>query len=76
LSFRAVDCAAKTSDNDYIAKTGTLTFAPRETMKTITIEVEGDSKKDADETFTSTCSAMAATRRSPKAAALARSERR
>ena len=42
--------AAK-SDEDYIAKTGTLTFAPGETSKTITIEVKGDSKKEANETF-------------------------
>ena len=34
-----------------VAKTGTLTFAPGETTKTITIEVKGDSKKEADETF-------------------------
>jgi hypothetical protein len=34
-----------------IAKTGTLTFAPGETTKTITIEVKGDSKKEANETF-------------------------
>ena len=31
--------------------TGTLTFAPGETTKTITIVVIGDSKKEADETF-------------------------
>ena len=31
--------------------TGTLSFAPGETTKTITIEVKGDSKKEADETF-------------------------
>ena len=42
---------ATTSDRDYIAKTGTLTFAPGETTKTITIEVKGDSKKEANETF-------------------------
>jgi len=40
-----------TGDNDYIAKTGTLTFAPGETTKTITIEVKGDSKREASETF-------------------------
>ena len=42
---------ATTSDSDYVAKTGTLTFAPGETTKTITIEVKGDSKKEANETF-------------------------
>ena len=51
MSFRTVNGTAKTGDNDYVAKTGTLTFAPGETTKTITIEVKGDSKKEADETF-------------------------
>ncbi len=51
MSFRTVNGTATTSDNDYIAKTGTLTFAPGETTKTITIEVKGDSKKEANETF-------------------------
>ena len=51
LSFGIVDGTATTSDSDYLAKTGTLTFAPGETTKTVTIEVKGDSKKEADETF-------------------------
>ena len=34
-----------------VAKTGTLTFAPGATTKTITIEVKGDSKREANETF-------------------------
>jgi hypothetical protein len=50
MSFRAVGGKA-TSGSDYVAKTGTLTFAPGETAKTITIEVKGDSKKEADEAF-------------------------
>jgi len=33
---------ANHGDTDYVAKTGTLTFAPGETTKTITIEVKGD----------------------------------
>ena len=41
----------KTSASVCIAKTATLTFAPGETTKTITIEVKGDSKKEANETF-------------------------
>jgi hypothetical protein len=40
-----------TSNGDYIPKTGTLAFAPSETTKIITIEVKGDSKKEARETF-------------------------
>jgi hypothetical protein len=51
MSFRTVDGTATTSDGDYVAKTGTLTFAPGETTKTITIEVKGDSKKESDEYF-------------------------
>jgi hypothetical protein len=51
MSFQTANGTAKTSDGDYIARTGTLTFAPGETTKTITIEVKGDSKKEANETF-------------------------
>ena len=51
MSFQTVNGTAKTSDTDYLAKTGTLTFAPGETTKTITIEVKGDSKREANETF-------------------------
>ena len=51
MSFRTVDGTAKTSDSDYVAKTGTLTFAPGETTKSVTIEVKGDSKREANETF-------------------------
>jgi hypothetical protein len=46
-----VDGAATTGDSDYVARTGTLTFAPGETTKTITIEVKGDNKKEGNETF-------------------------
>ena len=51
MSFRTVDGTATVSDSDYIAKSGTLTFAPGETTKTITIVVNGDSKKEANEMF-------------------------
>jgi hypothetical protein len=51
MSYRTVDGTATTSDNDYVVKSGTLTFAAGETTKTITIVVNGDSKKEADETF-------------------------
>ena len=36
---------------DYVARTGTLTFAAGETTKTITIEVKGDSKREGNEMF-------------------------
>src|SRR6185503_19966914 len=51
MSFQTVNGTAFTSDGDYVAKSGTLTFAPGETTKTITIEVKGDSKKEAHESF-------------------------
>ena len=40
-----------TAVEDYTAASGTLTFAPGETTKTITIKVKGDRKREADETF-------------------------
>src|SRR5262249_48359551 len=51
VSFSTVNGTATTSNGDYVAKSGTLTFAPGETTKTITIEVKGDNKKEADEMF-------------------------
>jgi hypothetical protein len=51
VSFRTVNGTATTGDNDYVAKSGTLTFAPGETTKTITIEVKGDNKREGNETF-------------------------
>jgi probable HAF family extracellular repeat protein len=51
VSFRTQDGTAKARDGDYAARSGTLTFAPGETIKTITIEVKGDSKRESDEYF-------------------------
>ena len=48
---RTADGTATTGDGDYVARSGTLTFLPGETTKTITIEVKGDTKKEADEYF-------------------------
>lgn len=42
---------ARVSNNDYQAASGTLTFAPSETTKTISIEIRGDKKKETDEYF-------------------------
>ncbi len=42
---------ARTSNNDYTAKNGTLTFNPGETTKTITIVVKADNREEDDETF-------------------------
>jgi hypothetical protein len=51
MSFQTENSTATTGDNDYVAKSGTLTFLPGQTTKTITIEVRGDSKREADEDF-------------------------
>src|SRR5262249_12015608 len=51
MSFRTVDGTATTSDSDYVARGGTLPFNPGETTKTITVVVNGDGRKEADETF-------------------------
>ena len=51
MSFRTVDGTAKTSDGDYVAKTGAVTFAAGETNKIITIVVRGDNKRESNETF-------------------------
>ena len=50
-SFRTSDGTATTSNRDYVGKSGTLTFAPGETTKTITVAVKGDSKREANEYF-------------------------
>jgi len=51
MSFATANGTATTSNSDYVARSGTLTFAPGETTKTITIEVKGDSRREANENF-------------------------
>jgi hypothetical protein len=51
VSFQTVNGTATTGDGDYVARSGTLTFAPGQTTKTITVEVKGDNKREANETF-------------------------
>jgi len=50
VSFRTTDYRARAGE-DYTAKSGTLTFAPGETTKTITIAVKGDNKREGNESF-------------------------
>lgn len=38
--------------SDYLATSGTLTFKPNETSKSITVQVKGDTLNETDETFT------------------------
>jgi hypothetical protein len=51
VNFATADGTAKVSDHDYQAKSGTLTFAPGETTKTISIAVYGDKKNEGNEYF-------------------------
>ena len=51
MSFKTTDGSATTGDGDYVAQTGTITFNPGETSKTITITVKGDRKREANEVF-------------------------
>ncbi len=51
MSYKTVNGTATTSNNDYVAKSGTLTFAAGETRKEITITVKGDSQREANEMF-------------------------
>jgi len=52
VNYATADGTATVADNDYAAVSGTLTFAPGETSKTIAVTVNGDVKFEADETFT------------------------
>jgi Ca2+-binding RTX toxin-like protein len=63
LDYNSVDGTATTADGDYVAANGkvsfapaaivdgTTTFSPGETEKTITIQINGDTKVENDETF-------------------------
>src|SRR5262249_14894282 len=50
VDFATVDGTATTADNDYVAATGTLSLAPEETTRTITVTVNSDAKYEPDET--------------------------
>ncbi|POY34675.1 hypothetical protein C3K47_19010, partial [Solitalea longa] len=47
---------ATTTDNDYLANSAHIVFAPGETDKVFTVVVNGDTKREADEAFTVTLS--------------------
>ena len=52
VSFTTQDGTATLADNDYQSNAGTLTFAPTDTTKTITVLVNGDTVVEPNETFT------------------------
>ena len=50
VSYGTADGTA-TAGSDYTAVSGTVTFAPGETQKTVTVAVTGDTALESDETF-------------------------
>jgi len=50
VDYATADGSA-TAGSDYLAATGTVTFAPNETTQTISITVNGDTQVEPDETF-------------------------
>ncbi len=51
VNYSTANGSATTSNYDYVAKSGTVSFAPGETTKTITVTIRGDTKKEKDERF-------------------------
>ena len=49
--YATQDGTAKTSDNDYTAKSGTLNFAAGEFTKTVSVTIKSDTKSEIDESF-------------------------
>lgn len=51
VDYTTVDNSGTVANSDYVAKAGSLSFAPGETLKTITILVNGDMVLEPDEVF-------------------------
>jgi chitinase len=51
VHYATADGSASTADGDYSAASGTLTFAPNQTTQTVTVNVNGNSSYENDETF-------------------------
>lgn len=51
VDYATADGTATVSAGDYLAKTGTLTFTPGQTSKTISVTVNGNTVVEPDETF-------------------------
>jgi len=57
VAYATADLSATLADTDYVAASGTLTFAPGETQKTVSVGITGDMKLEPNETFSFTLSA-------------------
>lgn len=51
VAYTTADGSARTARADYFAASGTLTFLPGETKKTIQVTIKGDTTVEPDETF-------------------------
>jgi hypothetical protein len=51
VRYATANGSATAGDGDFVGKSGTLTFAPGETTKTITVLVNGDKKREPSEQF-------------------------
>ena len=60
LHYATVDGSA-TAGQDYVAGSGTLTFAPGVTSQTVHVDIVGDAVEESDETFTVTLGPSGAT---------------
>ncbi|MDP9005328.1 MAG: hypothetical protein M3N15_00245 [Actinomycetota bacterium] len=51
IAYTTVDGTATVANSDYVATSGELTFLPGDTSKTINVSVQGDRKKEPNESF-------------------------
>ena len=51
VNFAMANGTATTTDNDYVARSGTLIFSQGQTTRSIAVTVRGDKRKEANETF-------------------------
>ncbi len=52
VDYQSIDGTALVSNRDYVPRSGSLTFLPGETSKTISLSINGDRKREPHETFT------------------------
>jgi Calx-beta domain/Divergent InlB B-repeat domain/PKD domain len=50
VGYATANGTATTADNDYVAASGTVTFAPGQTTRPVSVTVNGDTKNEANET--------------------------
>ena len=51
IDYSTADSTATIADNDYVATSGPLTFAPGESTKTVSVLINGDTTEEPDEIF-------------------------